>query len=64
LGNENEKWYVKETCIRASVNLRIKEKKIGSFVRWTHQQLVLKSGAGVLKKYYRDACRDKLCRDK
>jgi len=26
--------------------------------------IILKSGAGVLRKYYRDACRDKLCRDK
>jgi len=41
MGNENEKWYVKETCIRASVNLRVKVKKIGSFVIRTCDQSVV-----------------------
>jgi len=29
---KNEKWNVKEACIRESVNLSVKVKKIGSFV--------------------------------
>jgi len=30
--NENEKWNVKEACIRASVNLRVKIKKLGALL--------------------------------
>jgi len=54
LRNENEKWHVKKTCIRASVNLRAKVKKIGSFYRRTRQQSVARIHVDGYEIIYRE----------